>query len=67
MSITGQPDEAPGGGPVKVGVALVDILTGLYATIGIQAALRHRERTGRGSRSIWPCSTCRWRCWPTRR
>lgn len=48
MSITGQPDEAPGGGPVKVGVALVDILTGLYATIGIQAALRHRELTGEG-------------------
>ena len=48
MSITGQPDEAPGGGPVKVGVALVDILTGLYATIGIQAALRHQERTGEG-------------------
>lgn len=48
MSITGQPDGVPGGGPVKVGVALVDILTGLYATIGIQAALRHRERTGEG-------------------
>lgn len=42
MSITGQPD-ADGGQPTKVGVALVDILTGLNAVIGIQAALRARE------------------------
>jgi len=42
MSITGQPD-ADGGGPTKVGVALVDILTGLNAVIGIQAALRARD------------------------
>lgn len=48
MSITGQPDGSPGGGPVKVGVALIDILTGLYATIGIQAALRHRAQSGEG-------------------
>ncbi len=48
MSVTGQPDGTPGGGPVKVGVALADILTGLYAAIGILAALRHRDATGAG-------------------
>jgi crotonobetainyl-CoA:carnitine CoA-transferase CaiB-like acyl-CoA transferase len=48
MSITGAPDDAPGGGPIKVGVAVADIFTGLYATIGILAALHRRERTGRG-------------------
>ncbi|GAB3493435.1 CaiB/BaiF CoA transferase family protein [Amycolatopsis cihanbeyliensis] len=44
MSVTGP---APGE-PVKVGVALVDVLTGLHATVGVLAALRHRERTGEG-------------------
>jgi crotonobetainyl-CoA:carnitine CoA-transferase CaiB-like acyl-CoA transferase len=44
MSITGEPD----GSPMKVGVALTDIMTGLYATIAIQAALFHREKTGVG-------------------
>lgn len=44
MSVTGQ----PGGEPTKVGVALVDVLTGLHATIGILAALHERERSGRG-------------------
>ena len=48
MSITGVPDGEPGAGPMKVGVALVDILTGLYAANAIQAALRHRDRTGEG-------------------
>jgi len=48
MSTTGEPDEVPGGGPVKVGVALADVLTGLYATVGILAALAHREQTGVG-------------------
>ncbi|SNY90770.1 Crotonobetainyl-CoA:carnitine CoA-transferase CaiB [Cohaesibacter sp. ES.047] len=48
MSVTGQPEGTPGGGPVKVGVALVDIMTGLYATIGILAALAHRQQTGEG-------------------
>lgn len=44
MSITGE----QGGSPTKAGVALVDVLTGLHATIGILAALRERERSGRG-------------------
>lgn len=48
MSITGAPDNAPGGQPMKVGVAVADIFTGLYATIGILAALRHRDATGEG-------------------
>jgi crotonobetainyl-CoA:carnitine CoA-transferase CaiB-like acyl-CoA transferase len=48
MSITGRPDDEPGAGPQKAGVAVTDILTGLYATIGILAALSHRERTGIG-------------------
>ena len=44
MSITGD----PGGEPRKVGVALVDVMAGLHAAIGILAALRHRDRTGQG-------------------
>ncbi|SDI67367.1 Crotonobetainyl-CoA:carnitine CoA-transferase CaiB [Pseudomonas flavescens] len=48
MSLTGQPDGGEGGGPVKVGVALTDILTGLYATVAVLAALAHREKTGEG-------------------
>jgi crotonobetainyl-CoA:carnitine CoA-transferase CaiB-like acyl-CoA transferase len=46
MSITGSPD----GEPQKVGVALVDVICGLFASTGILAALRHRERTGEGQR-----------------
>ncbi|MBR0565394.1 CoA transferase [Azoarcus sp. L1K30] len=48
MSLTGRPDAEEGGGPMKVGVALTDILTGLYATNAIQAALAWRERSGEG-------------------
>ncbi len=48
MSITGEPDSAPGGKPMKVGVAVTDILTGLYAVIAIQGALAHRSNTGKG-------------------
>ena len=48
MSITGQPDGAPGAGPVKVGVAVADLFSGLYATVGILAALQGRAESGRG-------------------
>jgi crotonobetainyl-CoA:carnitine CoA-transferase CaiB-like acyl-CoA transferase len=48
MSITGQPDGAPGAEPMKVGVAVSDLVTGLYTTIGILAALLHQSRTGEG-------------------
>lgn len=44
MSLTGVPD----GEPMKVGVGIADVMTGMYATVGILAALRHRERTGEG-------------------
>ena len=48
MSVTGQPDGAPGAEPMKVGVAVSDLVTGLYTTIAIQAALIHQARTGEG-------------------
>jgi len=48
MSITGERDDLPGGGPQRVGVPIVDIMTGMYATIAVCAALAHRERTGAG-------------------
>lgn len=48
MSITGLPDDVPGGGPQKVGVAVVDLMAGMYAANAIQAALIHRRETGRG-------------------
>jgi formyl-CoA transferase len=48
MSITGHPDGAPGGGPLRVGVALIDLFTGVYATSAILAALEVRNRTGVG-------------------
>ncbi|MEP6886168.1 MAG: CaiB/BaiF CoA-transferase family protein [Gammaproteobacteria bacterium] len=48
MSITGRQDGESGAGPQKAGVAVTDILTGLYAAIGILAALAHRERSGTG-------------------
>ncbi|KDE41188.1 CAIB/BAIF family protein [Nitrincola lacisaponensis] len=49
MSLTGQPDSEPGGGPVKVGVAFADIFTGMYAANAIMAALLQRQRTGEGT------------------
>ncbi|MDD1968161.1 CoA transferase [Pseudomonas putida] len=48
MSLTGRPDGEEGAGPVKVGVALTDILTGLYSTAAILAALAHRDQGGVG-------------------
>jgi crotonobetainyl-CoA:carnitine CoA-transferase CaiB-like acyl-CoA transferase len=48
MSLTGKPDGEEGAGPMKVGVALTDILTGLYATVGVLAALNQREQSGLG-------------------
>jgi crotonobetainyl-CoA:carnitine CoA-transferase CaiB-like acyl-CoA transferase len=48
MSLTGKPDGEDGAGPMKVGVALTDILTGLYATVGVLAALNQREQSGLG-------------------
>ncbi len=48
MSITGQPDGAPGAEPMKVGVAVVDLFTGLYASNAILAALMHARATGEG-------------------
>jgi crotonobetainyl-CoA:carnitine CoA-transferase CaiB-like acyl-CoA transferase len=48
MSITGERDDRPGGGPQKVGIAVTDVLSGMYASLAITAALLHRERTGEG-------------------
>ena len=48
MSITGERDDLPGGGPQKAGVAVTDIMTGMYATVAILAALQERNRSGLG-------------------
>jgi crotonobetainyl-CoA:carnitine CoA-transferase CaiB-like acyl-CoA transferase len=48
MSITGERDDLPGGGPQKAGVAITDLMTGMYATVAVMAALTHRDRTGEG-------------------
>ena len=48
MSLTGRPEDEQGAGPMKVGVALTDILTGLYSTVAILAALAHRDQSGEG-------------------
>jgi crotonobetainyl-CoA:carnitine CoA-transferase CaiB-like acyl-CoA transferase len=48
MSITGHADGEPGGGPLRVGVAMADIMSGMYATVAILAALNEREHSGRG-------------------
>lgn len=48
MSITGERDDLPGGGPQKAGIAIADVMTGMYATIAILAALNRRSVTGEG-------------------
>ena len=48
MSITGERDDKPGGGPQKVGVPIVDLMTGMYAAVGMLAAVARREQTGQG-------------------
>jgi crotonobetainyl-CoA:carnitine CoA-transferase CaiB-like acyl-CoA transferase len=48
MSITGERDDRPGGGPQKVGIPIVDLMTGMYATVAMLAALARRETTGQG-------------------
>jgi len=48
MSITGERDDRVGGGPQKVGIAVTDVLAGMYASLAITAAIAHRERTGTG-------------------
>src|SRR2546422_957294 len=48
MSVTGEPDDAPGGGPQRAGVPVADIITGMYASIAICAALAHRAQSGAG-------------------
>jgi crotonobetainyl-CoA:carnitine CoA-transferase CaiB-like acyl-CoA transferase len=50
MSVTGERDDLPGGGPQKVGVAVSDLFTGMYSANAILAALMHRQKTGRGQR-----------------
>ena len=48
MSVTGERDDRPGGGPQRAGVPIVDIMTGMYATIAVTAAIAHREKSGIG-------------------
>jgi len=49
MSITGLPDSEPGGGPMRVGVAVVDLFTGMYTAVAILSALFAREKSGEGT------------------
>ena len=49
MSVTGQPDGAPGGGPMRVGVAVADLFTGMYTAVAILAALHRRHSSGEGA------------------
>jgi formyl-CoA transferase len=60
MSVTGEADGKPGGGPMRAGVSIADLTTGLYSTISILAALTHRERTGDGQHidmALLDCAT----------
>ena len=48
MSITGERDDLPGGGPAKVGLAICDVITGIYSSFAVMAALAHRDKSGEG-------------------
>ena len=48
MSITGERDDLPGGGPAKVGLAICDVITGIYSSFAVMTALAHRDRSGEG-------------------
>ena len=48
MSVTGERDDKPGGGPQKVGIPIVDLMTGMYAAVAVLAALARREVSGAG-------------------
>ena len=61
MSITGEADARPGGAPLRVGVAVADLSTGMYATVAILAALSIARVPAKGSTSTWRCSTPRCR------
>mgnify|MGYP001095613044 FL=1 len=59
MSLTGKPDSEPGGEPMKFGLAISDLTTGMYATIAILAAIEHRHLSGQGQHidmSLLDCS-----------
>ncbi len=58
MSVTGERDDLPGGGPQKAGVAITDLTTGLYSAIAILAALNHRNATGEGQYIDMALSDC---------
>ncbi|MEO5611652.1 MAG: CaiB/BaiF CoA-transferase family protein [Sphingomicrobium sp.] len=49
MSVTGLPDGEPGGGPMRAGVAIADLFTGMYTCVAILAALHRREQSGEGA------------------
>ena len=53
MSVTGERDDLPGGGPQRFGVPISDLFTGMYATIAILAALRHRDEAGEEVLTAW--------------
>ena len=57
MSVTGERDDLPGGGPQKAGIAITDLMTGMYASSAILAALAQRDVAARASTSTWRCST----------
>ena len=48
MSLTGGPDELPGGGPAKVGLAICDVMTGIYSSFAVMTALAERDKSGTG-------------------